>query len=537
MTTTFREVRPDEIHSHPRNIRRDIGDITELTASVKAKGVVEPLIVASEGSPLGLCGDCVLVHRIDADGKLAEHTRGTGHNGHTCEGSGKNPAGSPRGSYVLLAGHRRLAAAKAAGLDVVPCIVRDDLTDPAEQIETMLVENTQRTDLSPIEEGAAYQALLEFDGYTLARVANATGRAAKTVRARIALAKLDEPVRSRIHAGQITLEQAADLASFADDPKTFKKLEKAAGTESWRWELQAAKNARKRAQDAAKARKQLEAEGVRVLDGDVQLYGSHATVKRLMDSHYDLGVRMPVAEHASWPCHAALAPQSSDVTYVCTDPAAHADPDNEDGDDATAPESGDVEQPGKDPVAERRAAEQDRAAAREQLTRDLEIAAGLRREFLDAVMARPLSPAHASAVHRVVLITVLDVMVDDVEADWLRAAGVTEPEWGDDVDEYDARRDLLHDTITARDPAHLGLALLAALNEPALTRATGWDVRARTWEAPDRHEKAYLDLLEHLGYEWSPFEAQLRCKAVAQAAADTENDDVEVAASCEAVSA
>ncbi|WP_394770364.1 ParB N-terminal domain-containing protein, partial [Klebsiella pneumoniae] len=77
-----------------------------------------------------------------------------------------------------MTGHRRAAAAKRAGLKTLPCVVRDDLDTEAKQIEAMLVENLQRSDLDPIEEGDAYQSLLDLN-IPYKEIAETTGRAQK----------------------------------------------------------------------------------------------------------------------------------------------------------------------------------------------------------------------------------------------------------------------------------------------------------------------------------------------------------------------
>lgn len=155
MTVTLQDLKPAQIKPHKNNPRRVVGDLDELAASIGEQGILEPLIVAPNGT-----GD----------------------------------------TYVLIAGHRRLAAAKQAKAKTVPCLVRDDLTDPAVQLEAMLVENLQRADLTAVEEAQAYQQLLEFPGYTQPRIAKTTGRAIGTVRARLKLAQLPKPALSCSHA-------------------------------------------------------------------------------------------------------------------------------------------------------------------------------------------------------------------------------------------------------------------------------------------------------------------------------------------------
>jgi ParB/RepB/Spo0J family partition protein len=105
---------PNHLAAHPANIRTDLGlkDLAELSASIAARGVIEPLIVAPEDA-----------------------------------------------GYRILAGHRRCAAAITVQLATVPCWIRGDLTDNADQVITMLVENTRRRDLSIAEEANGYAQL------------------------------------------------------------------------------------------------------------------------------------------------------------------------------------------------------------------------------------------------------------------------------------------------------------------------------------------------------------------------------------------
>ena len=184
MTTTYLpDVAITTIRPHGANPRRNVGDVAELAASIAAHGLLEPLVVA----PMN---------------------------------------GS---EYRLIAGHRRLAAAKHAGLTTVPALLREDLDTPPTQLEAMLVENTQRVDLTPAEEAAAYKQLVAFPGYTATKAAKATGRSVKTVKSRLAIAELPEATLAKVHAGTMTLGDAEVLVEFAgtDD---YDALVRAAGT-------------------------------------------------------------------------------------------------------------------------------------------------------------------------------------------------------------------------------------------------------------------------------------------------------------------
>lgn len=173
-TDTYVQVEPvdlDDLAEHPRNVRRDVGDVAELAASIGQQGVLQPLVVAL------------------------------------------NPDDDTK--FVIVAGHRRATAARLAGEVVVPCLIRADLDTEAKIVEAMLVENLHRSDLTPIEEADAYQRLTLFD-YTPAQIAERVGRSESTVRRRLHLAELDEPARDALHAGQLTLVQADRLAELVD---------------------------------------------------------------------------------------------------------------------------------------------------------------------------------------------------------------------------------------------------------------------------------------------------------------------------------
>lgn len=108
MAITIVDIPVSQLMPNPHNPRRDVGDVRELADSIRAQGIKQELLVTPSG---------------DRDG---------------------------RPMYRVVIGHRRLAAAKIAGLDMVPCRV-EGMT-AREERELMLVENTQRVDLTPLEE-------------------------------------------------------------------------------------------------------------------------------------------------------------------------------------------------------------------------------------------------------------------------------------------------------------------------------------------------------------------------------------------------
>lgn len=127
--------------------------------------------------------------------------------------------------YVLIAGERRLRAAKKAGLEEVPVIVRE--ATPEQIAEISLVENIQREDLGAVDEAQAYRELMAEYGYTQAELAQRIGKSRSYVANAIRLLKLDEISLYHLKNGDITSAQARTLLSvdrMADRRKMLDKL-------------------------------------------------------------------------------------------------------------------------------------------------------------------------------------------------------------------------------------------------------------------------------------------------------------------------
>lgn len=172
------------IDPHPDNPRKNIGDVTDLAASIKTNGLLTPLSVVPNGS-----------------------------------------------RYRVIAGHRRLAACKQAGTGAVPCFVLQ--LDPLQQLEAMITENCQREQLTVLEEADAIQGMLDL-GATTASVAHRLGRSGDYVRDRAKAASIDNEVRaSRDDFSQLTIGQLVAIARYDGQPDRQKKLAKAAGTSNF----------------------------------------------------------------------------------------------------------------------------------------------------------------------------------------------------------------------------------------------------------------------------------------------------------------
>lgn len=226
---------PHDLAPHPRNVRADLGDLSGLTESIREQGVIEPLTVV----PLN----------------------GTG--------------------YQLVAGHRRAAAAMAAGVDRVPCVIRADLEAEAddslivaEHVGAMLSENLHREGLTAMEEARGVQSMLDL-GMKLSHVAKRTGLGQKRVKMAIGVTRLDEETAASVDAGQLDLEQAAAVALFADEPNTAAGLVDAAAEGPGRFAhaLARAKQERQAQQDYLRRRAELQEAGRTI----VESYSSYSS--------------------------------------------------------------------------------------------------------------------------------------------------------------------------------------------------------------------------------------------------------------------
>jgi ParB/RepB/Spo0J family partition protein len=157
------------------NPRKDFGDLTELTASIKEKGVLQPLIVRP-------------------------------HNG----------------GYVLVAGGRRFKAAKAAGLEKVPVTYTDQDDIGVEEVK--LIENIQRKDFNPVEEGQAFKDWMDKTGKGVDTLGQKISKPKLYIERRLELLKLDDIVRTALREGKITLGHGVLLAKLKPtDQKRFLK--------------------------------------------------------------------------------------------------------------------------------------------------------------------------------------------------------------------------------------------------------------------------------------------------------------------------
>jgi ParB family transcriptional regulator, chromosome partitioning protein len=119
------------------------------------------------------------------------------------------------GTFVILAGERRFRAARLAGLEQVPVVVRPEVSE-RERLELALVENLQRADLNAIEEAEAYDTLHQKFGLSHEEVAARVGKSRVAVTNGLRLLRLPEAVRQLVRKGELTAGQARPLLSLKE---------------------------------------------------------------------------------------------------------------------------------------------------------------------------------------------------------------------------------------------------------------------------------------------------------------------------------
>lgn len=110
------------------------------------------------------------------------------------------------GGWELIAGERRLRAARQAGLREVPVIVRD--AEPPDRLELALIENLQRAELTPLEEAEAYRHLIEVYGFTQEEVAHRVGKSRPAVANALRLLALPDRVKAQLEGGELSAGHA-----------------------------------------------------------------------------------------------------------------------------------------------------------------------------------------------------------------------------------------------------------------------------------------------------------------------------------------
>ncbi len=179
-TIGLREVPVGDIRPNPWQPRThfDEQDLEELAESIRAHGVLQPVLVSQQ----------------------------------------------PDGSFQLITGERRWRAVQLAGLPTVPAMVKE--ATPQASLEMALVENIQRRDLNPLEEAHAYRQLLDEHGLTQDRLAQRIGKSRVAVTNTLRLLHLPEEVRQTLAAGSITEGHARAILMCTGDPQRLRLLKR-----------------------------------------------------------------------------------------------------------------------------------------------------------------------------------------------------------------------------------------------------------------------------------------------------------------------
>lgn len=122
-----------------------------------------------------------------------------------------------RGVYTIIAGERRFRAAKAAGLESIPCVIHDGALSPGELLALQVTENALREDLNPVERARAYKALMDLNGWSGNQLAKELGIAQSAVVNAFKLPTLPAPVQEMIARGELAASTGMKLADL-DDP-------------------------------------------------------------------------------------------------------------------------------------------------------------------------------------------------------------------------------------------------------------------------------------------------------------------------------
>lgn len=198
------EVPVSQIDVNPNQPRKAFNSATldELVASIRASGVIQPVLVRRYG-----------------------------------------------GSYQLIAGERRWRAARLAGLERIPAIVRE-ATD-AQSLELALVENLLREDLNPMEAAEAYQKLLAQFGWTQEELAQRIGKDRTSIANSLRLLRLPDEIQADLRAGCLTMGHARALLALTSAADQLKLRNEILAND---WSVRTAEDSIRAAEDAARRR-------------------------------------------------------------------------------------------------------------------------------------------------------------------------------------------------------------------------------------------------------------------------------------------
>ena len=179
--TSIQEIPVGELDPNPDQPRRTFSEesIGQLADSIREQGILQPLLVAPSGG----------------------------------------------GRYMIIAGERRFRAGRAAGLETLPCIVKD--IDVIRQREIALIENLQREDLNPIEAARGVKALMDQCGYTQEKIGERLGKSRPAIANMIRLLQLPDEVSEMVKDGLLSAGHARVLIGIPDKETQLRLARKA----------------------------------------------------------------------------------------------------------------------------------------------------------------------------------------------------------------------------------------------------------------------------------------------------------------------
>ena len=188
-----------QLYPHPDNPRKELGDLSELAASIKENGVYQNLTV-------------IPGHYLNSREYIAKCVDEGG------DAAAAAAAWTPKAAwssedYTIIIGHRRAAAAQQAGVYELPCAIVE--MDEREQMQTMMIENMQRSDLTVYEQAQGFQMMMDF-GQTVEQISDKSGFSQSTVRRRIKLLELNHDSFKKAEKRGATLSDFAQLDKIED---------------------------------------------------------------------------------------------------------------------------------------------------------------------------------------------------------------------------------------------------------------------------------------------------------------------------------
>lgn len=237
-----------QLHTHPDNPRKDLGDLTELKESIREHGIMQNLTVV--------------------------------------------PIPCKENQYVILIGHRRFAASEGI-VDELPCVIAEGLT-AREQVGIMLCENMQRADLTYMEQAHGFQLMLDL-GETVQTISEKTGFSEATVKHRLEINKIDpESLEKAKEYFQPTISDFIELERVKDLKERNEILENAESSKDIQYEVQSYIERKNRKENTTKYLELIKSFGWKESKEYFYTYGSDPKWKKIdglssipLDEDYD----------------------------------------------------------------------------------------------------------------------------------------------------------------------------------------------------------------------------------------------------------